>query len=290
MIPEPLVSVIVPAYNQAHFLPETIDSVLAQTYRNWEIIILDDGSTDDTPEVAKRYTVRDKRIRYEHQENRGLAAARNKAISFSKGEYLCLLDADDLMEKDKISLQLAEFKNNPDVDIVYTAVQFIDTESKYLSEMRSQDYPPEDFLAHLFFRNPIPTPSTMMAKRRCFADNPYNESFRRVEDYELTLRLAHKYRFKYLDKPLTRYRRHKQNMSNDLALQRQAELHALKKYTPEHIEGVIARSSLSNQDKQLMLGKILFNMELFEQAVSVFDEIPVPIAKFYLGNCYLKLG
>jgi len=285
----PLVSVTIPAYNQAHFLAETLDSVINQTYRNIEVIVLDDGSKDATPEVVKEYAKKDSRIHYFRQENKGVSTARNSAIGYSKGEYICMLESDDVMEKDKVELQLNEFLKDPKVDVVYTAVSFINAEGKFIGEMRSQEVLPENFLAFLFFRNPIATPSCMMAKRQCFIDNPYNVNFRQVDDYELTVRLAHKYRFKYLDKPLTRYRRHAQNISNDLTIHRNAEMRILRAYPHEHIEKAVDASLLSETEKTLLKGKIFYNLELFETSIPFFEKEGSAIACFYLGNIYQLL-
>ena len=93
---KPAVSVIIPCYNHAHYLCRAVQSVLAQTYADWEAIIVDDGSTDNTREVATRFS--DPRVRYIYQENRGLSAARNTGISAAQGSYLAFLDADDELE------------------------------------------------------------------------------------------------------------------------------------------------------------------------------------------------
>lgn len=121
---QPLVSVIVPCYNYGKFLPYTLQSVLAQTYTNWECIIVNDGSADDTETVAKQYVDSDKRFVYLYQSNQGLAAARNTGIQQAKGEYIQLLDADDLIEENKFELQVNFLEEEPAVDIVYGDAAF----------------------------------------------------------------------------------------------------------------------------------------------------------------------
>ena len=101
------------------------------------------------------------------------------------------------MDPERVVKQLAVFESDPTVDIVYTALRLIDLENNPIGEMHGQEIPPENFLAQLLFRNVIPGPSTIMAKRNCLAHNPYNEAFVHAEDYELMTRLAHHYRFKY---------------------------------------------------------------------------------------------
>jgi glycosyltransferase involved in cell wall biosynthesis len=124
----PRVSVIVPAYNYAHLLSQTLESVLAQTLRDWECIVVDDGSTDNTRKVVENFCKRDERIRYVHQENAGLSAARNTGIRNSRGEFLQFLDADDLIEPEKLRAQANYLNQHCKVDIVYGEVRYFHSE------------------------------------------------------------------------------------------------------------------------------------------------------------------
>lgn len=108
-----LVSIIVPCYNYAHFLSETLDSILAQTYVHWECLIIDDGSTDHTREVAGVYAVKDARFKYIYQKNKGLPGARNTGLKYASGEYIQFLDADDILTKEKFSLQISLLNKTP---------------------------------------------------------------------------------------------------------------------------------------------------------------------------------
>jgi len=121
------VSIIVPAYNYARFLPHALDSVLAQTFGDWECIIVDDGSTDDTAAVVAKYADRDARFRYVRQENRGPAAARNHGMTLAAGDYLQFLDADDRLEPHKLALHVRYLDEHPECDIVYGEVSFFRT-------------------------------------------------------------------------------------------------------------------------------------------------------------------
>ena len=113
---KPLISVIVPCYNQAQYLDECLQSVLDQTYEDWECIIVNDGSPDNTEEVAKKWVEKDNRFKYFYKENGGLSSARNFGIERANGEFIQLLDCDDYIAKNKFALQLDELKNN-DVSI-----------------------------------------------------------------------------------------------------------------------------------------------------------------------------
>ena len=103
---EPKVSIIIPCYNQAHYMPETLNSVLAQTYDNWECIILNDGATDNTEEVALAYCKKDNRFRYHKHENKGLSATRNVGIRLAEGKYVQFLDSDDILAPNKLEKQV----------------------------------------------------------------------------------------------------------------------------------------------------------------------------------------
>ena len=117
-----LVTIITPCYNYGKFLAEALDSLLLQTYSNWECVIVNDGSIDNTDEVALQYTAKDQRFKYINQKNGGLPNARNAALKMAQGKYIQLLDADDLLESKKLELQVALFENNSNYDLIYSAV------------------------------------------------------------------------------------------------------------------------------------------------------------------------
>lgn len=129
---ETLVSVILTCYNQEKYLAEALDSVLNQTYPFWECVILNDGSTDGSEDVAKRYVSRDKRFIYVYQSNQGVVAARNNAIKISKGDYILPLDGDDMISPDYIKLATDVLDNNKDVILVYCNVERFGNESGIL--------------------------------------------------------------------------------------------------------------------------------------------------------------
>ncbi|WP_034922752.1 glycosyltransferase family 2 protein [Gillisia sp. CAL575] len=114
-----LISIIVPCFKQAQFLDDCLQSVLEQTYQNWECIIVDDGSPDNTEEIAKKWIKKDKRFKYVYQENKGLSSARNFGIQNSKGVFILPLDPDDKISKDYISYALNIFKKDQDIKLVY---------------------------------------------------------------------------------------------------------------------------------------------------------------------------
>jgi GT2 family glycosyltransferase len=129
----PLVSVIVPTYNRAYCLPRTLDSVLAQTHTNYEVIIVDDGSSDSTGDMVARTYGHDSRIKYFFQENKGVTAARNQGLARVQGDYVALLDSDDVWMPWKLELQLACFRRCPEVGMVWTDMQAVGPDGKVVS-------------------------------------------------------------------------------------------------------------------------------------------------------------
>ncbi len=120
----PLVAIIVPCYNQGQYLGECLDSVLAQTVRDWVCIVVDDGSTDETAKVAEEYCLKSDKIHYHYQENAGLPATRNKAIALTDSKYILPLDADDMLEPNYLEVVLGLFEENPVIKIAYTNCRF----------------------------------------------------------------------------------------------------------------------------------------------------------------------
>lgn len=200
-----IVSVIIPTFNSAKYLVSAINSVLAQTYSNFEILIIDDGSTDDTREILKTYT--DSRIQYFYQQNAGPAAARNKGINLAKGDLIAFLDADDVWEKDKLSTQIKIFSQNNDICMVYNSFVFKPGENKKEKLVRFKNLTRLDFIKYLLIDpfNTIPYPSTVMVKKSYFDKaGLFDSELRSGEDWDLWLRLANIGECYYIDKALTR--------------------------------------------------------------------------------------
>lgn len=129
-ISRPLVSVIMPAYRQADYIAEALESLLRQTYTNWEVAVVDDGSPDNVAEIAKRYSEKDSRIRFYHTENHGVSAARNYAAAQTSGEFIIPLDADDTFEPEYIEKCVREFHDRPNLKIAYCQWQMFGAVNK----------------------------------------------------------------------------------------------------------------------------------------------------------------
>ncbi|WP_158992228.1 glycosyltransferase family A protein [Mucilaginibacter sp. L196] len=179
---KPAISIIVPCYNHAEFLPETLNSVLIQTAANWECIIINDGSTDNTEAVAKEWIAKDERFKYIHQQNGGLSAARNTGIESARGEYILPLDADDLIGAEYIAKALKAYEINKNLRLVYCQA------NKFGSENGHWQLPPYSY-QYLLMDNCIFC-SAIYRKSVWEEIGGYNIDFKQgYEDWEFWVRL-----------------------------------------------------------------------------------------------------
>lgn len=212
----PEVSVVIPCYNQGQFLAEAIRSALEQDYPNKEIIVINDGSTDNTREVVNRY--RDK-IVYIEQPNKGAAAARNEGIRAAKGEYIAFLDADDVCLPGRLSLEAEVLNQRPDAGLVASDAYLINATGEFVglkSSISGAPRHPQDFRWETV--EYCATTSTVMARKRCFDVAGYfDERFKRGggEDWLAWVRIAHDFSMVYLNKPTVGYRIHTLNVTRD---------------------------------------------------------------------------
>jgi len=177
----PLVSIIVPCYNQAEYLPDALDSILAQTYPNWECLIVNDGATDNTEDIAQQYVEKDKRFEYIYQNNKGLPGARNTGILNSSGEFILPLDGDDIIHKDYILEAINHFKISPETKLVYCNAQ------KFGSESALWKLP--DYSYNLLLSGNLIFCSAVYKKTDFIEAGMYDESMTAFEDWELWIRL-----------------------------------------------------------------------------------------------------
>jgi len=260
----PLVSVVMPVYNVEQYIEQAVWSVLDQTYGNFELIIVDDESPDNSIELIKqKYT--DVRIRIIRQKNSGLAGARNTGILHAKGDYIALLDSDDFWQADKLQKQIAIMQSNPQCGVTFSASLFVDEAGESLDRLQAPkkkaDYQAKD----IFCRNPIGNGSAPIIRKSifdqiAFVDNGkteegvaylqyFDETLRQSEDVECWTRIALQTgtQFEYIDEPLTKYRLNNNGLSADVNAQFATWLTLLEKtkgYAPEFVKkyGPIAKA------------------------------------------------
>jgi glycosyltransferase involved in cell wall biosynthesis len=200
-----LISIITPTFNREKFLPAAIESVLQQTYSNWELIIVDDGSKDNTKTLIDTYSVKDNRIKYYFQENQGQSIARNKALSVASGEFICFLDSDNYWTKDKLEKSIIAFNKYPDADILYGDCITIDEQGHELHRNNMRRHSGK--VAHLLLKDNFVSMNTTMTRKECFLELGGMSGKRRVaDDYDLWLRMSSRYNFQYIPEYLAYYR------------------------------------------------------------------------------------
>ena len=209
-----LVSIVVTCFNQAHYVREAIESVLAQTYPNFELIVIDDGSGDNTAEEAARYPG----VRYVRQHNQGLAAARNKGIAESRGDYLVFLDSDDRLMTSALETGLRQLAQHPECAFVAGGHRMIGFDGAVLWE-HTVGPEEDDLYRSLLRRNFIAMHAAVMYQRFVLeAIGGFDPRPRSTEDYDLYLRIARRHPIWSYNAIVAEYRRHGSNMTGDAAV------------------------------------------------------------------------
>ncbi len=219
----PLISIITPTYNHAKFISKTIDSVLTQTYTNWEMIIIDDGSSDNTKEIIMDYADRDTRIHYFYQSNKGvfrLSETYNLALQLCRGEYVAILEGDDFWEQEKLINYVAKINLDPDYVLIWGNANIFDSKTEKIMYVSPKDLvlpfinseyfensPPSSILGILYFENIIPAVTVMIKKTALELIGGFT-SFKGfpLVDYPTILNLSLIGRFGFVDKSLSNWR------------------------------------------------------------------------------------
>jgi len=240
----PLVSIIIPTYNRANLIGDTLDSVLAQTYQNWECIVVDDGSTDNTKEVIENYTKKDARFQYHKRPNnlpKGANACRNYGFEISKGEYINWFDDDDIMLKNFLEVKISYFENG--MDFNFCSYTHVDENLKILKNVNliETNHLYKDYALWNFH---IITHSVLFKRDFLKGKKLFSYDIKRGQETELFLRLffnTNKKAYKIINKPLFLYRQHKGTKT-----------HKNEEYIVEYKESV-ALIYIDNLKKSLLL-------------------------------------
>ncbi|MGA1871245.1 MAG: glycosyltransferase family 2 protein [bacterium] len=204
----PKVSVIIPTYNRSQFITHAIDSVLSQTYHDIEIIIVDDGSTDNTKKILINYN---NRIKYIYQENQGVAAARNTGIKNAKGKYIAFLDSDDMWLPQKLEQQVKILNQYEDIALVYSNIAYCNSNGQFIrvafsSQQFLSGYIPQKVILWKAMCGYL---QTWLLRKTCFEEVGYiDTSLKMSEDREISIRIAMKYKIYGIKEPLTMVRQH----------------------------------------------------------------------------------
>lgn len=179
------ISVLMPCYNCEKYIAEAIDSIIAQTYKNWQLLIIDDGSSDQSVDIIRKYMRLDSRILlYENEKNKGVVYTRNKALSMCEGEYIAFMDADDRSSGDRLDAECKFLDENPHISAVGGLYQLINEEGREIPTKKIEAYSDCQIRAHMLFHNVIAN-GTVMIRRDFILQNKlkYDENLKSTEDY-----------------------------------------------------------------------------------------------------------
>lgn len=278
----PLVSVVMPVYNGSNYIREAVDSVLAQTYKNIEVIIVNDGSVDNSEEIIKSY--KDTRIRYFKKENGGVATALNLAIKNMKGEYFSWLSHDDVYYPDKIEKQIEALskldKDRRDKTILYSNWVLIDKNSKKFDEFRIEkryDAKKLDYPLYPIIKCVVHGCSLLIPKK-CFDEiGLFNPKEKTTQDYEMWFRMFPKYNLLFQPNFFVKFRYHDMQGSN-----------TIKSAKPEaDVLWLNMVKKISDKEKENIDGNLI---SFYKRTIRFVNQANYPNTKKYLEDCLLKIG
>jgi glycosyltransferase involved in cell wall biosynthesis len=201
----PKVSVLMPAYNAGKYISESIDSIIAQTFAEWELVIVDDASTDDTWKKATKYKKKDPRVKvFRNSKNLGISVTRNKLIGLSKGNYIAWQDADDISLPSRIESQFLFMENHPRVGICGGFLEFFS--DKGIISTRKYDTSDKELRKKIFFQSPVAQPGAMLRKSVLERAGTFNPELRQAEDADLSFRIGMHAEFANIPNVVIRYR------------------------------------------------------------------------------------
>ena len=217
---ETKVSIIICTYNRADYISHTLNSILAQTYQSYEVIVIDDASTDDTEEIIKKYLSLEKRIKYfKNEKNLGIPKSRNKGVVLSQGEYIAMLDSDDYwLSAEKIAKQIEVLDSDKELGLIGTGIICIDENDQ---EIKKDIFAIEDYeiRERILAKNQFMQSSVVFRKDAYKVAGGYQEKFTVCEDLDLWLAIGSKYKFANIIEPMVAYRLHSGGISKSRKLE-----------------------------------------------------------------------
>ena len=287
---EPLVSVIIPNYNHAKYVGDAIRSVLAQEYPHYEIIVVDDGSTDDSREILSTFG---DRIQCIYKKNAGLSAARNTGINASRGSLIGVLDADDMYEPKYIGTLVSVLQENPDAQGVYCGYQFVNHMNELLPQVESRPVEPNLLYEALLDGNFF-VPESIFLRRTVYDEvGLFDETLRACEDWDVWLRAARQFKIIYCPDILTRHRVLPGSMSTDPLRMLKNRLNVLKKHIGDEPMGsgsslnhrAYGRAYLGSCVEYLQYGNPDHAYECFHKMANLCPGLLTELDTFYQLGC-----
>ena len=298
-----LVSVVIPCFRQARFLEACLRSLQAQTWPYWEAIVIDDGSPDDTQQVLARMALSEPRLRSVAQRNQGVCAARNTGLALAKGEFVQFLDADDLIETDKLRWQVAALRRYSDASLVYGDALYFDdsdpTRRSYALDLSPNAYnwiqveatKQVSTLEKSLIRNPFPVCAPLVRRASLESVGAFDVLLTHCEDWELWIRLAssqHKFAYQPHDNTLALIRAHPSSVSNDTTGMNAGAARMWRLSLNYLIDKHLRRLALIGAATplgRLSQNDVLGALQVFDDADLSFSERQVvALARFFLGT------
>lgn len=271
-----LVSVIVPVFNRQDIVGRALDSILAQSYRPIEVLVVNDGSTDGTQQILDGYASRVPDLfTVLWQPNAGPAIARNRALRQARGEFIAFLDSDDVWLPSKLELQLPLL--TPGVGLVYSAVQEIDSSGGVLRTVHCEKGMRGDIYRHLLVRNRMTGGTVVVTRSALEAVGAFDENLRAAENWDLWIRISRAFEVDYLDVPLLQYVYHEDRLSLDKPRMQEAAEAVLRKHFPERPSS----SSLLVDSFNLAYANLYYR-----RGVSLFSEARYTEARQMFRRCW----
>jgi glycosyltransferase involved in cell wall biosynthesis len=264
-----VVSVIMAAFNVESYLYQSIESLIKQSHHDWELIIVNDGSTDKTSDIAKSFN--DSRIKYCEQDNQGVSSARNLGLALMTGDYFCFLDGDDAMPQDSIKARLDVFQQHPDISfvdgvVIYMNENMIPTRKQYVPSFKG--YPYNELLRlsrSCYFGN------TWLIKKEAGFDYRFSEEMTHAEDLLFFLTISKDRKYTYTESPVLYYRERKNSAMKDLTGLEQGYINLLKKVRQELHSDPVTLKVLKKRIIRIMFLSHLFDgRDPFSAVKSIF--------------------
>lgn len=269
----PKVSICIPTYNRKNYLRKTIESIFAQTYKDYEVVLVDDGSTDGTAEMIKNTGLP---VRYYWQENSGEAVARNKMIKLAQGEFITFVDSDDLLMPDAVERMMKVMEAEGGEVIVYGPYQRIDQHGNIYGRYKRKQH--SGYITKYLFKNIfVYSCGSMFPKRVLETERGFNTSLPVCSDYDFWLRLSLKYRFVALSKPTFKRRRHTGNISALSTENRLLELKVLERFYYEKGGDKVVPKRMAMQR---------LSREEYRVAIAALGEGKLQVAREYLKKSF----
>jgi len=287
----PAVSVIIPNYNHAQYIHDAITSVLNQRYRNFEVIVVDDGSTDNSRDVVAQFG---DQVKYIYKQNAGLSAARNTGIEQAQGTFIGLLDADDMYEPDFMNTLVPILYSDSDAEAAYCGYQFVDEANQPLPQKEARSIPPADLFQVLAEGNFL-VPESILVRKRCYQKvGLFDLNLRACEDVDMWLRISRQYKVLGVTNLLTRHRILPNSMSTDPSRQTENRLAVMRKHfgsKPLHESDWIESQRRAYGQAYLASSIEYLQARMYDRAYESFYHMAVvsPLSLTQL-NTYYELG